>query len=154
MDADPPAQGVNIAGRMTVWGGLHGVLLSVERAVTGGIPLKTKTSLSRRILMNFFVFQLIVMTWIPFRADSVAAAEQLVVTMFFGPAGVLTFGEALVFVGMAAAWIWQFVAQAVPLREVFLSAPLHARALVYSLLIIAIAIINSDQPQTFIYFRF
>lgn len=142
------------AMHFVVWGGLHGVLLSAERAVTGGIPLRTKTPLRRRILMNLFVFQFIVMTWIPFRADSVAAAERLVATMFSSPAGVLTFGEALVFAGMAAAWIWQVVAQAVPLREVFLSTPLYPRALVYALMVIAIAIINSDQPQTFIYFRF
>ena len=137
-----------------VWGGLHGVLLSVERAATGGIPLGTERPFRKRILRNLLVFPLIVLTWIPFRAGSVAAAMRVLAGMFSGPADALTYGQALAFTGMAAAWIWQLVAQVMPLREVFLATPLYTRAIIYALSVIVIAIANSDQPQAFIYFRF
>jgi hypothetical protein len=141
VSAAPLAISLALTGAASVW-----LLLSSElwrRRATGSL---TRSDRSPARLQT-------PLAWIPFRADSVAIAERLVAAMFSGPAGILTFGQALVLAGMVVARIWQLVAQAAPLREDFLVTRLYARARAYALSVIVIAIGNSDLPQAFVYFR-
>jgi alginate O-acetyltransferase complex protein AlgI len=138
-----------------IWGGLHGALLSFERALTGGIPLNSVPALRTRILRNIWVFQLIVFLWIPFRANSVHAVDNLLSNMFSsGAASTLTFGQLIVLVGMGLAWVWQILAQAVPVRGLIISSPLPLKAVGYAALALLVVTVDSNQAQTFIYFRF
>ncbi len=138
-----------------IWGGLHGSLLSFERALTGGIRLDSIPPLRTRILRNIWVFQLIVFLWIPFRANSLHAVDNLLSNMFSGgTASALTFGQLIMLAGMGLAWMWQVLAQAVPVRALILSWPLPLKAVGYAALVLLVVTVNSNQAQTFIYFRF
>ncbi len=93
--------------------------------------------------------------WIPFRANSVHAVDNLLSNMFSGgTASALTFGQLIILAGMGLAWMWQVLAQAVPVRALILSWPLPLKAVGYAALVLLVVTVNSNQAQTFIYFRF
>ncbi|MEZ5366126.1 MAG: MBOAT family O-acyltransferase [Bryobacterales bacterium] len=68
-----------------IWGGLHGLYLSVERAAwgkRGGLP--EPLAYPFRIL---FTFVLVLIAWVFFRAETFADSRYVLGEMFFGAAG-------------------------------------------------------------------
>ena len=56
-----------------VWGAIHGVGLAIERFVTNGKPQPSSTALGR-IGQRLFIFHIVCLSWVFFRASSVTAA--------------------------------------------------------------------------------
>src|SRR5580765_1046824 len=66
------------AWTFVVWGGIHGVGLSVERALGGIRPASAAT----RWLARLVTFHVVCFAWIFFRADSLSRAEQVLERLF------------------------------------------------------------------------
>ena len=56
-----------------VWGAIHGVGLAVERLLTGGKP-EASTNVFGRWAQRIFIFHIVCLSWVFFRANSVKAA--------------------------------------------------------------------------------
>ncbi len=62
-----------------IWGGLHGLILCIYRALGNSIKLP---ALWGRILATVFFFHLVCLTWLFFRAESLAQAWEMLVLIF------------------------------------------------------------------------
>ena len=96
------------AWNFVIWGGYHGVLLSVYRRFQGrtvpGGP--AKKSLMRYFLKAIFMFQLTCLGWIFFRAGSLEQIEHIIGTIFTGPytiADFSVFGKVFFYISIPLA---------------------------------------------------
>jgi len=144
------------AWHFALWGALHGVLLSVERAL--GIRswgADEVPSLGQRLLRGAVVFQVVTFLWIPFRAKTLDDAWAIVVHMFsFDSETIPTNGLVVAILVIVLAWLWQAVTEHRPLKERLLEAPLPVKAVAYSAVTVAVLIASSAAPKGFIYFQF
>jgi alginate O-acetyltransferase complex protein AlgI len=144
------------AWHFALWGALHGAALAVERAVQVhrfAEALSARVAMLRALLM----FNLVTLFWIPFRADSLENAVVMLSRMV-GPATPccvqLTNGMALAAALVAAAWAWQVITDRVDLRSRYLGWPVPVKSLVYSGVALAVFVMTSEAPKSFIYFKF
>ena len=147
-----------------IWGGLHGLLLLLERLL---LPRRTRpdaveqssAASVRRLSMQLLTFLIICLTWVPFRASSVNEAGQLFAALLgFGRRdGSTLLVDALVrqpwtlwMLWLAAVIVWtapqsrDFVAQLTLWRVVVCLA----------LLCVSVLILTLQVQQPFIYFMF
>jgi len=138
------------------WGFLHGLYLAFERA----LGLRTteegdRESPLRSLVRRIIVFQLVTFTWIPFRAKNIHEMRLVLGEMFStAPGPALNNGAIMAALAMAAAWSWQLAEEHVPLGGWAQRIPLPVKALAYSAIGIAVLVLGSEAPKTFIYFRF
>jgi len=94
-------------------------------------------------------------TWIPFRAKNIHEMRLVLGEMFStAPGPALNNGAIMAALAMAAAWSWQLAEEHVPLGGWAQRIPLPVKALAYSAIGIAVLVLGSEAPKTFIYFRF
>ncbi len=148
------------AWKFVVWGGLHGLWLALERAVTdrrrdrGIAPLPSTPLL--RALQRLGTFHLVCLAWVFFRADSLSTAFSMIgriFTAFEMSAPILTPAVLLaIAVGIAAQYVPRpSVEQALALFS-RLRPALQGVALAFTLMVI-----DALGPQgvaAFIYFQF
>lgn len=66
--------------RFIIWGGLHGIYLIAQRLLSN---LFKTTNKHLNFLRIFFVFHIVIFTWIVFRANDLQTAKQLFNQLFF-----------------------------------------------------------------------
>ena len=138
------------AWNFVLWGVLHGALLCFERIVGWGGKIE-RVPLWR----GFLFFHCVALTWIPFRADSLASMGGLLGDMFTGGAPeTITWGMVLAVVIIVCAWGTQCLAEHLDLEKLFLSKPLPLKAAAYALLWALVLVCNSQGAKQFIYFQF
>ncbi|MFD2235311.1 MBOAT family O-acyltransferase [Phaeospirillum tilakii] len=136
------------AWHFVLWGGLHGALLCIERAIPGGTGRPG-------LLRSLLVFHLVALIWIPFRAKDLPSAEALLVQMVSGGIGpAYTYGMVIAALIIAASWGWQYLTERVDLRTHYLALPIPVKALTYSLIALTVFVTTAGTPKTFIYFQF
>jgi alginate O-acetyltransferase complex protein AlgI len=69
-----------------IWGGYHGGLLAVERAVGGGRPIRDRWTWLGP-LKTIVTFLLVMIGWVFFRAADLAQSRQVLAQMFTGKLG-------------------------------------------------------------------
>lgn len=133
-----------------IWGGYHGLLLSIERMIWG----RREHNGFVRIPLTIVTFFLACVGWVFFRAKTFAAASYVLAQMFTGSAGTSLFG----------AWHWRLVAIAfiIALGEEYgrlltrlSEIPGWARAACAVAVLLVIELFSaSDQTIPFVYFQF
>jgi alginate O-acetyltransferase complex protein AlgI len=133
-----------------IWGGYHGILLSLERLVPGK---RVHTGLIR-IPLTIVTFVLVCIGWVFFRAKTFPAA-QYVLSQFLSP----TVGRSLF-----DPWHWRLAALSlfIALGEEYghlltrlETAPVYARATLIAVVLLAIEIFGVTENQVpFVYFQF
>src|SRR5262249_50405435 len=133
-----------------IWGGLHGLFLSIERAL-GVDPNPKEASLLRRLAY----FQLVVLTWIPFRADGAEGALRIVKSMLSAvPGDPLTNGQLAAIAIMAGALAWQLIAERIEPLQLLHRSNFVMRAAFYVAVLALTTVLSAEEAKTFIYFRF
>lgn len=144
------------AWTFVLWGGLHGLLLAVERLIG---QRRTSADYSDkpvwRIIRSVLVFHVIVLTWLPFRATSwdnmVSYAGSLI---SFEEGWTLTLGmlaaAAIILGGLATQWLGELVV----VKRRFLALPLIVKAFLYAGLACGIVMFSARGTQPFVYFQF
>jgi D-alanyl-lipoteichoic acid acyltransferase DltB (MBOAT superfamily) len=139
------------AWTFVIWGGIHGIGLSIERAI-GWRPT------SRRAIWigRFITFQVVCFAWVFFRADSLSRAEQVLRRLFDAwgqPSPLVTTSVVLaIAVGIAVQYVKPGALSKLELHFGRLSTGLQAACLAVCLMVI-----DTLGPQgvaPFIYFRF
>lgn len=137
------------AWHFVVWGGLHGCLLSIEKA-TGLAKAK-----SGGVLRALVLFHLFALLWIPFRASDMEGALLLterLISFQFG--AVYDLGMAVAALLVASGWAWQLIDDRIGLHRRFRDQPAPIKAAVYAAAAFTIFIVSSNNATTFIYFQF
>lgn len=137
-----------------IWGGLHGLLLVVERLVgwTGGSEGQVLKAF--RILFTFILVQLL---WVFFRADSLSLALEYYAALFdFSQIGsnstsLLVMRNGVFFLLGLAIVIVIFGRY---LRAVLMRRSVLMSCVVISLFLICLAVLSEQSHNPFIYFRF
>jgi alginate O-acetyltransferase complex protein AlgI len=145
------------AWHFAIWGGLHGLLLCVERALgvhraVGDEPIRAPAV---KVLRSFLVFNVVTAIWITFRAPSMPNLLALIGKLASGPLPAsLTVGTATAIGLMATALGSQFVGEFADIRRRFLDAPVSMKAFAYAACSALILVANTGVPKAFIYFQF
>jgi alginate O-acetyltransferase complex protein AlgI len=135
------------AWTFVVWGGIHGVVLCLERA-TGWQPSKW--------VGRLITFHVVCFAWIFFRADSFARAGDVIARLFTAwgqPSPLVTTSVVLaILVGIAGQYV-RPGAVAATLRG-FQRLPLPAQATAFGVSLVLINTLGPEGVAPFIYFRF
>jgi alginate O-acetyltransferase complex protein AlgI len=143
------------------WGGIHGFYLTIERALGIGHRARTKPAWLA-VLQSILVFQLVLLTWIPFRARGLREMGQVFGVMFSAmPGSPLNSGETIAALIILGAWIWQLAGERLGAPDAVLKMAAPARKLAYAFVASAALVAatvyflgTAVPPTTFIYFRF
>ncbi|MBF0625525.1 MAG: MBOAT family protein [Magnetococcales bacterium] len=134
-----------------VWGGVHGVLLCLERWWRGAAKAGVRAGWGRRLL----VFNLVAFTWIPFRAASLGDLGQFLAGLadvghWTAPDRGMLAAATL----MVLALGFQSLGERWDYRAAFLRSPLPLQSAVYAAILMLVLVFNLAETQPFIYFRF
>jgi D-alanyl-lipoteichoic acid acyltransferase DltB (MBOAT superfamily) len=137
-----------------VWGGIHGGGLAVERLVAGRRP-KAPSSVAGVWLRRIFIFHLVCLAWIFFRATSVTAAWDLLATLrfwYWGP-------ECNATVRFLTFFILPLFALDLLLERsgdeyLFESKSINLRVLAGFAIMILVTFFSANRANAFIYFQF
>ncbi|NDV78299.1 MBOAT family protein [Dysgonomonas sp. 511] len=145
--------------KFVIWGGLHGLLLVVERFFKQFI--KVPDNRLTRIICILLTFHFVAFCWIFFRAGSFELAGNVISNI-----GQLTFapnewwaileGYQNVFILVVIGYVMHFLPENFvnKLKAGFISTPLFVKALIAGLIFWMIFATASSGPQPFIYFQF
>jgi len=135
-----------------IWGGYHGVLLSVERAAGGSEPKPRWSALDP--LRALLTFALVTIGWVFFRAADLHQSVAVIAQMFAGPHGnslLLRWHIWLAAVALAIAFAeerWEAV-------ERLMTAPAWAYAVALAAMLFCLELFGViDASVPFIYFQF
>ena len=145
--------------KFVVWGGLHGLLLAVERFCKQYI--KVPDNRLTRIICILLTFHFVAFCWIFFRADSFEQAGNIIANI-----GNLTFAPSewmvvldgyrnvfiLIFIGYAMHFLPENFVNNV--KAGFYRIPMFGKATLAALVFWLIFATASSGPQPFIYFQF
>ena len=139
-----------------IWGGIHGLLLAIHRAMGGYVPRGQLDPLKWRDLPKILgTFSLVGIAWVFFRAVDLSNAIDYVQGLFsFRPGGVAA--DDLIVVGVSALFILIIdVAQRLTSdQEAVLRWAPPLRGIAYALLFVWIVLWSGGEAQPFIYFQF
>lgn len=146
--------------KFVVWGGLHGLLLAIERFMKKFIPLSGTTRLGRTIRI-LITFHLVAFCWIFFRADSFELASDVITNiaqLSFAPSEwlVILEGYKNVFILVAIGYILHFLPDnfVIKIKTALGKMPIEYYAILLGLIMWLIYATASSGPQPFIYFQF
>jgi D-alanyl-lipoteichoic acid acyltransferase DltB (MBOAT superfamily) len=140
------------AWNFVIWGGLHGILLSIERAI--GIRAGVSDCGQRpwRSLLYFHVFALL---WVPFRSPDTDTLVHMLGVMFSLPdMAVPPRWIIVVFAMTAITWLWQQADEKWNLSLYETRLPVPLRAAFYAVTVLAVTVMGSAETKAFIYFQF
>lgn len=145
------------AWTFVLWGGLHGLMLALEKKLgLGKFARDYKGRPVARLIRATIIFQLVVLTWLPFRAtswDNMTAMARALVRP--DPAGfVPSWGMLLAALIMAGGLAAQWSGDLFSLKRQFLRLPLVVKGLCYGALAAAIVVFTARGAQPFVYFQF
>ena len=152
------------AWRFVIWGGLHGTALAAHKAVMGAFPGFKPQGQDmprwRRVLGIIFTFNLVCLSWVLFRAESMQTAGEMLGQIFtsFHPEIAFDFikGYKWVFLLIVIGYLLHFASAKVERRamEIFQKLPIVLYAVFITALIWLIMQMRSGEVQPFIYFQF
>jgi len=146
------------ASRFIIWGGLHGLALSVEKLLKSTGP--GKPSALRRALGGLFTFHFVCFCWIFFRSEGMEKAGQMIrqIAFEFRPEFFPDFlaGYGMVLFWMALGFGLHFLPKSAELaaQRLATSLPLLGKAFVFTALVALVMQVKSAEVQAFIYFQF
>lgn len=146
------------ASRFVIWGGLHGLALSVEKLIKRSGPGKPGTF--RRMLGGLWTFHFVCFCWIFFRAEGMEKAGQMIrqIAFDFRPE---FFPEFLS--GYSTVLFWMLLGYGLHVlpksaeqaaQRVATALPLLGKAFVLTALVALVMQVKSAEVQAFIYFQF
>jgi D-alanyl-lipoteichoic acid acyltransferase DltB (MBOAT superfamily) len=150
--------------RFILWGTIHGIALVIHKLFRSIIPKKqtikrfTKT---RNLIGIIVTFHLVVLAWIPFRADNMDTVFTLLNRLFTQFHGEVLFDSK--FLGYTAViglivlgYILHFVPESweAKSKKAVTNMPLFVQALVITIVIVLVFQVKSSEVQPFIYFQF
>lgn len=144
------------AWNFVIWGGLHGILLSIERAI--GIRAGVSAGVSDcglRPLRSLLYFHVFALLWVPFRSPDTHTLVHMLGAMFSLPDMVVPPRWVIVVFAMTAVtWLWQQADERWNLSLYEARIPVPLRAAFYAVTILAAAVMGSAETKAFIYFQF
>lgn len=146
--------------KFVIWGGLHGIVLAIERYIKRWIPLSSDKRFPRiiRILISFHI---VAFCWIFFRAKDFTSASQVITNI-----GNLDFDLNIwwtviwsyrnVFLLVLIGYIMHFLPEkfVTNVREGFVVLPLVGKAVLVGFVFWIVYTTATSGPQPFIYFQF
>ena len=145
--------------KFVVWGGLHGIILSIERLGSSYFPNAVKSPWTKTLAW-FYTFNMVAFCWIFFRADNFDSAILMLNRMAgaFHPElffSVVT-GYPEVFLAMAIGYLLHLspVNLDKKVENLIIQAPVLLQAFILSLVIWLTYQTLSANVQPFIYFQF
>lgn len=149
------------ATRFIIWGGLHGLALSIHRLWVQYFPaLSNSNKTYHRILAQLVTFHFVAFCWIYFRADSQESIATMLrqITYHFDWSGIW---ERLVqFRAVFSVIVLGFVIHFLPkrwkdyTRNWYTAVPDYAKAIIFAVVIFICFQAKSADVQPFIYFQF
>ena len=142
-----------------LWGGLHGAYLLIERSALYFFRGKTLSSELLELTRALFVFILISLTWIFFRASDMSSVYGMFHALFhFNENSLVIFNLAekvrniavLIFLLFAFHWY----SRKSSFLQVVDEFPAWLKAISLVLMMLAITLISRDDERAFIYFQF
>lgn len=145
------------AWNFVVWGGLHGLYLTVERVLKKRFgSTGWQTSLGGQLALALLTYLLVCIAWVFFRARDFPSAFALVRTMFAGGPNEVTLGGfaiarvvAVTVVLLGSHWLLKDSS----LEQLAERTPPWARVLALGLMVILLVLVPGDD-RAFIYFQF
>lgn len=138
-----------------VWGGLHGALLVIYRAL-GPTTAQGKTSWWLHISQAVILFHLVCLTWLFFRAENISQAGEMLVQM----ATHIQLTNFTVYAfGMLTFFTLPLLALELRIERAgnmlyLLEAPAWERFIIYGYCLLMLIVFPPLTPQIFIYFQF
>lgn len=145
--------------KFVVWGGLHGVMLGIERFFKQFI--KIPDNFFTRFICILLTFHFVAFCWIFFRAGSFELAGDVISNignLTFEPEHWLIVLEAYknVFIMIVIGYVMHFLPESLvdKIKSGFAVLPLIAKAIIIGLVFWLVYATMSSGPQPFIYFQF
>jgi D-alanyl-lipoteichoic acid acyltransferase DltB (MBOAT superfamily) len=145
------------AWTFVIWGGLHGIYLSVHRAFGKYAPrgYQGRFSFRRDFLPVFITFHLVALAWVFFRAESVAGALGYLEGLFSLQPGFTNRDHLVLFAGAALCVVLLDIAQRnAAQHEVTLQWRPLWQGVAYGSLLLALIVFSGGALTPFIYFQF
>ncbi|NGZ06961.1 MAG: MBOAT family protein [Magnetococcales bacterium] len=143
------------AWHFVLWGGLHGLLLVLERATGKNTPNIHPHASWQDGWHRLGMFILIMLLWIPFRSDNLELMIVLLKKMFLWDAPPnITLNMVFVVILAMVAWLTQWLTRSADWQRWWSRLPLTLQAALCALTFTGIMVFNSTEPEPFIYFRF
>ena len=139
-----------------IWGGLHGFYLIVERWLREWVPpLRIFAGRPFKAVAGLATFVLVCITWVFFRAPTLADATRLVKVMFSGtPSGRVDEFQIWTTLGIVAlTLVTHAILRNSDLEERFMRLPLWLRGPILAFPILCLFVAPGDD-RAFIYFQF
>jgi len=138
-----------------LWGGLHGVLLSLERKF-GGREFAARVAGRPVIALTALTFFAVTMAWIPFRAADPATAGAIVAGLArWNVAATLPASQLrMCLLAIAATLVWQFVTRDGSIEQRFDRLGTIPATATISACLIGIYLCSGGDQRAFIYFQF
>jgi D-alanyl-lipoteichoic acid acyltransferase DltB (MBOAT superfamily) len=143
------------AWMFVVWGGIHGLLLCIERLLTR--PGQFTPRLPRLQLgLTLFTFLAVTLAWIPFRSPSMGAVGAMFAGLFrAGPVSRLqSSAQVMCFVAIAATLCWHLFLRDSSLEQRFGNLARGAQTTILGACLICMFLVSGGDERAFIYFQF
>jgi alginate O-acetyltransferase complex protein AlgI len=140
-----------------LWGGLHGIYLAAERWARGrGKATTVPTIETPAYGLTVFTFLVVTLTWVPFRAPSMAAVGQIAAGLgrIATPSTLGTAPLLLSLLTTASMLVWQLVVRDSSLEEQFGRLGNVAQTAAISACMVGIFLCSGGDERAFIYFQF
>ncbi len=146
--------------RFIIWGGIHGLALTIHKIWLEIFPNKSKTNLFNRFVGVFFTFNIVCFAWLFFRAHSLndvgIMLNQIAFSFQFNliPLIVRSYWLvfAILFMGFFIHWLPSNFKE--KYRGWFIQTPIWLKVIITVIVIIIIFQAKSSNIQPFIYFQF
>jgi alginate O-acetyltransferase complex protein AlgI len=130
-----------------LWGGGHGILLALERALAGRVSIEIPDAFRR-----VFVFLCVTVLWVPFRLDNVSLVSRWLSAMFLGARGL---GSLAPPAALAAAGFFALVWLPKPPADRAIGRGIATPAAISFLFILSLLVgYGRLSSSPFLYFRF
>lgn len=142
------------AWTFVVWGGLHGLYLSLHRRFRGQATGEPGFWRLRDLGPTLVTFHLVTFTWIFFRAESFTQAVDYLTGLLGRPGEALESEIVIVLFALLSIVTIDLLQRNTGRELFFLSWRPSARGFAYALIVVSIVVFSSGQPTPFIYFQF
>lgn len=142
------------AWHFVIWGFLHGVWLSLERAFARPDADNRPRSKLAVAVQTILVFHGVSALWMIFRAPSMTDLYTMTLVMTSFVPGNVSIGMAVACGVMAWSWTVQPLTERIDLKDRFLALPVPVKAIPYFAAITLVMMFSSETPKSFIYFQF
>jgi D-alanyl-lipoteichoic acid acyltransferase DltB (MBOAT superfamily) len=148
------------AWTFVIWGGIHGVWLAIHRAISARFPKEEREPGARSWVGNglaiFVSFQIVCVTWLFFRAESLADAWAMTLSLFRGFAitDAVWLGAPLLVFYVLPNLLYEVWVERKNDLFAITRAPIMVRAAFYLVLIYFLLWFPAPVRSAFIYFQF